>query len=323
MKQMKKLLIMLLVIAVAVSMVSAAAFAADGSFVVEAGTVSGTAGEDVVMTVKVSSNPGVIAAILNIKYDSTKLTLKSVTDVNFLNDETEVNIGNGECTIVLDNALATDNVATTGDLLKLTFAVAAEVSGEIDVDLTVVEAVNTELENVAVSAVDGKVTVAEVVTGPSIDDVDTSKLPDTLPAENISIEGNTMTINPVSVKDGETVTAPACVVLIKNGDTYTKVAATKQADGTYDFDVSDLNGGEIVVAVKGDANGDGEITVADYTAIARSLLQIGNNRYQDLGDFNYAVGDANGDGEITVADYTAIARSLLQNSNNRYFAITW
>ena len=323
MKQMKKLLIMLLVIAVAVSMVSAAAFAADGSFVVEAGTVSGTAGEDVVMTVKVSSNPGVIAAILNIKYDSTKLTLKSVTDVNFLNDETEVNIGNGECTIVLDNALATDNVATTGDLLKLTFAVAAEVSGEIDVDLTVVEAVNTELENVAVSAVDGKVTVAEVVTGPSIDDVDTSKLPDTLPAENISIEGNTMTINPVSVKDGETVTAPACVVLIKNGDTYTKVAATKQADGTYDFDVSDLNGGEIVVAVKGDANGDGNFTVADRIAMARALLADDHASYQALNGLGAAAGNADGNDSITVADRIAIARALLSADHASYQAIAW
>ena len=239
MKQIKKLLIMLLVFAVAVSMVSAAAFATGSSFEVEAENVSGAADKDVVMTVKVNSNPGVVAAILNVKYDSSKLTLTSVTDVKFINDATEYNIGNGECTIVLDNALADADVTNTGDLLKLNFTVAAEASGEIDVDLTVKEAVNYDLETVAANAVDGKVIVGGETDGPSIDDVDTSNLPATLPAENISFEGNTMTVAPAA-------NTPACVVLVKDAQgNYTKVAATKQADGTYDFDVSDLIGGEI------------------------------------------------------------------------------
>ena len=201
--------------------------------------------------------------------------------------------------------------------MKLNFTVKEGVSSDVNVDLTVKEAVNYDLASVSVNAVNGKVTV-----GGNDATIDTSKAPETLPAENISIEGNTMTINPVSTQSGQTVTAPACVVLIKNGDSYTKVAATKNGD-KYDFDVSALNGGQIVVAVKGDANGDGEITVADYTAIARSLLQSGANRYQALGAMNSVVGDANGDGEITVADYTAIARSMLQSSNGRYSEINW
>jgi len=316
MKQIKKLLIMLLVIAVAVSMVSAAAFAADGSFVVEAGNVIGAAGEDVVMTVKVSSNPGVVAAILNVKYDSTKLTLKSVSDVNFLNDETEVNIGNGECTIVLDNALATADVTTIGDILKLNFTIADGASGDIAVELTVVEAVNTDVKNVAVAAVNGTVSVAVAPVGPVIGDVILDYLPDAM-KDNISIENGIMTVAP----EADT---PACIVLIKDAQgNYTKVSATKNGD-KYDFDMSAFaKGDKVVVAVKGDANGDAEITVADYTAIARSLLQSSNNRYQGLGALETMVGDANGDGEITVADYTAIARSLLQSSNNRYSAINW
>lgn len=318
MKQIKKLLIMLLVFAVAVSMVSAAAFATGSSFEVEAENVSGAAGKDVVMTVKVNSNPGVVAAILNVKYDSSKLTLTSVTDVKFINGATEYNIGNGECTIVLDNALADADVTNTGDLLKLNFTVAAEASGEINVDLTVKEAVNYDLETVAANAVDGKVAVGVPAgDGPSIDDVDTSNLPETLPAESISFEGDTMTVAPAA-------NTPACVVLVKDAQgNYTKVAATKQTDGTYDFNVSDLNGGEIVVAVKGDASGDGKVTVDDYIAIARSLLQSSNNRYQALGTLNSFVGDADGNGDVTVDDYIAIARSLLQSSSNRYSAINW
>ena len=146
--------------------------------------------------------------------------------------------------------------------------------------------------------------------------VDTSKLNGTLPEENISFSGDTMTIAPAE-------NTPACVVLVKNGDTYTRVAATKNGD-KYDFDVSALpEGASVVVAVKGDANCDGVVNVSDYTAIARSLLQTNSGRYQALEELNFNVGDANGDGSINVSDYTAIARSLLQTGNGRYAAISW
>lgn len=317
MKQIKKLLIMLLVFVVAVSMVSAAAFATGSSFEVEAENVSGAADKDVVMTVKVNSNPGVVAAILNVKYDSSKLTLTSVTDVKFINDATEYNIGNGECTIVLDNALATADVTNTGDLLKLNFTVAAEASGEIDVDLTVKEAVNYDLETVAANAVDGKVTVGVPAgDGPSIDDVDTSNLPETLPAENISFEGNTMTVAPAA-------NTPACVVLVKDAQgNYTKVAATKNGDN-YEFDMSNLGDGEIVVAVKGDANGDGSFTVADRIAMARALLSVDHASYQALNGLGAAAGNADGNDSITVADRIAIARALLSADHASYQAIAW
>ena len=265
MKRVKKLLIMLLAFAIAVSMVSAAAFAAEGdTFTVEAKDVSATAGGEAVMTVEVTSNPGVVAAILNIKYDSDKLTLKDAISANFLNDAVEVNNVPGDCTVVLDNALADADIATTGALLSLTFTVAEGVSGDVAVDLTVTEAVNNALENVAVSAVDGKITVG--AEGPAVEDIE---LPAALPEGNVSIETKdgkpTLTINPVTAD--ETKPVPACVVLIRDAEgNYTKVPASQQADGTYDFDVSALGGGELVVAVKGDASGDGVVDLNDAIA---------------------------------------------------------
>ena len=55
----------------------------------------------------------------------------------------------------------------------------------------------------------------------------------------------------------------------------------------------------------GDANGDGNVTVADMTAIAHHVL--GNTP----ASFSVTAADANQDGQVNVADYTAVAHLLL------------
>ena len=60
--------------------------------------------------------------------------------------------------------------------------------------------------------------------------------------------------------------------------------------------------------LKGDANGDGAIDVADITTIASVILNL------DI-DYNPDNADANGDGSIDVADITAVAAIILGNSN--------
>ena len=55
----------------------------------------------------------------------------------------------------------------------------------------------------------------------------------------------------------------------------------------------------------GDANGDGRVTVADYTAISHYIM--GNPPE----NFNEKAADANSDGKINVADYTAAAHLIL------------
>lgn len=117
--------------------------------------------------------------------------------------------------------------------------------------------------------------------------VDTSKLNGTLPEENISFSGDTMTIAPAE-------NTPACVVLVKNGDTYTRVAATKNGNN-YDFDVSALpEGASIVVAVKGDLNGNGEIDSTETVQI--NAAQLG--KLTNFDAFQKMVVDINGNGEI-------------------------
>lgn len=55
----------------------------------------------------------------------------------------------------------------------------------------------------------------------------------------------------------------------------------------------------------GDANGDGKVTVADYTAIAHYIMG------KAPANFNEKAADVNGDGKINVADYTAAAHLIL------------
>ena len=62
---------------------------------------------------------------------------------------------------------------------------------------------------------------------------------------------------------------------------------------------------------RGDANGDGNLTVADMTAIAHYVLGY------TLEGFSETAADANQDGQVNVADYTAVAHLLLYGSIER------
>ena len=68
---------------------------------------------------------------------------------------------------------------------------------------------------------------------------------------------------------------------------------------------------EMEGTVIGDANGDGNLTVADMAAIAHYVLG------HTLEGFSETVADANQDGQVNVADYTAVAHLLLYGSIER------
>ena len=90
----------------------------------------------------------------------------------------------------------------------------------------------------------------------------------------------------------------------------------------YDVSVSDINAVSYDIPMKsvqlkvsglhrGDANGDGNLTVADLTAIAHHVTGNTPN------GFSETAADANQDGLVNVADYTAVAHLLLYGSIER------
>ena len=64
---------------------------------------------------------------------------------------------------------------------------------------------------------------------------------------------------------------------------------------------------EISVVLRGDVNGDGQVTIADVTALVNIILG------SQGGDTSVA--DLNGDSQITIADVTSLVNIILGKGN--------
>ena len=283
MKCIKKMLALLLVLAISVSFAVTTVFAADG-LTITVGTASGKAGDTVTVPVTFSNNPGILSAKLTFGFNSDLLELTNITNgevftgVNVL---FEANIEKG--TVVFDNSTADSAVSANGALLTLTFKIRTETAaGNYSVTVTPNQIVGSALAAITAEAVAGEITVVSG-EGPSMDNVDTGKLP----------EGAQVTITEdgkLNVKNDT-----ACVVLVKQADgSYERATAVKNEQGSYDFDIP--ADAEIVVAVKCDVTGDGVVNANDAFVLNRIAGgAITPNALQT------AVGAING-GQITAND---------------------
>ena len=105
----------------------------------------------------------------------------------------------------------------------------------------------------------------------------------------------------------------ACVVAYTNSDrtSYTRLAAIVNSESGYDFDISSVpNGAVVIIAVKGDISGDGELKGREITQIKAE--QLGNtNVFTAL---QKLVADVNGDGTIKGREVTQIKAAQLGNA---------
>lgn len=318
MKHSKRLLALLLVLALSLSLTITTAVAAGDGLTITVDTVSGQAGEIVTVPVTISNNPGILSAKLKFSFDSTALELTDMSNGEiFTGTKAMFQPNLAKATAVLDNSTADDAVSGNGTLLTLTFKIKeSAAAGDCEVNVTVTQIVGSSSTNVTATAVAGKVTVTAVETPeppaevPSIEDVDTTKLPD---AAEVTITAD----GKLNVKHNA-----ACVVLVeKADDSYEKVSAVQNPSGGYDFEIP--ADAKIVVAVKGDVDGNGKVNLRDYSAVVKSLLSSDNSNYSPLSVFGVAVGDVDGNNKINLRDYSAIVKSLLSSDNNNYFAIGW
>ena len=133
--------------------------------------------------------------------------------------------------------------------------------------------------------------------------------------ESIVIDNKTIGVAAAStIYDSEnkslTVTCDQpCVVMIQAADgTLTRLIGTRNSDNTYIFDVSGLpKAAKVVVATKGDANGDGETNAADLALINRAILQG-----KQIGKFDTMICDVNGDGVVNAADLALMNHQYLR-----------
>jgi len=96
-----------------------------------------------------------------------------------------------------------------------------------------------------------------------------------------------------------------CIVLYSDGTGYRKLAATPIDGSTYSYILPDDcdASAKIVIAVKADFNGDGEISSTDALQVLRCAA---GNRTYDAADV--LICDINGDGELTSTDTLQILR---------------
>jgi len=101
------------------------------------------------------------------------------------------------------------------------------------------------------------------------------------------------------------------VVLAKVGDEYTVLTAVKVDDDTYTFDYSGVSGEfTLVIALKGDADLDGDVDMKDATAVMMSWV----NETPLEGAANYVVNVDGKDG-IAMSDATAIMMAWVNETN--------
>lgn len=170
-----------------------------------------------------------------------------------------------------------------------------------------------EIAQLTGTMVDIDVVTKDLTSGPQI-----ALLSGTTAGDGWSYEG--------SVIAGETVDFTvtfdkACVVVVATTDadgnvTYARQTATAtENENTYKFSIDTSEGMEIIVAVKGDANGDGKITNAD--ANMTKAFVLGNaTPITTMGEI---ICDVNNKGGITNADSNMIKAYVLGN----YVPITW
>ena len=97
----------------------------------------------------------------------------------------------------------------------------------------------------------------------------------------------------------------ACVVLVKSGETYTKLTAANSGE-THSFTANLAEGDEIIVRLKGDVNGDGVINnTDDIQTFAASLGKL------TLTGANLCCATVSGSSSVTNTDSIQIAAAAL------------
>ena len=213
----------LLVFLVIFSLLTVAARAA-GTPTLRAESVSAMPGGEARVAIVMENNPGIICLSVSVGYDSSRLTLKNVSDGGILGSANAApDKSKQPYQLSWENDLATKNYTQSGVLATLTFAVAADApTGETPITLTFVRhsALTAELEERTFETVKGVVVISydADVEIPTIDVTDPTDGPDATDA--------------VDTADGTGTPAPGSSSLptaqLPNA---TQSAATPEADG--------------------------------------------------------------------------------------------
>ena len=212
-------------------------------------------------------------------------------------------IGSGDSTLTLGSI---DIVTVTGDTEK---EVAA---GEGSILTATVKLPGTTTDPTTPDPTTPNPTTPDPTTpDPTTPDPTTPDIPDPIdPERDIVLVGennqasHVVTGNTLNVQNDA-----ACVVLytIDNGETYTKLAATPNEAGGYDFDLTNVPTNAVIkIAIKGDANGDGKLNNLDVTQVKAAVL--GKITFDSMTNL---IVDVDGTDTVNNLDVTQIKATVL------------
>lgn len=121
----------------------------------------------------------------------------------------------------------------------------------------------------------------------------------------------------------------ACVVIVIGEDeqgntTYSKLTATKTDDvNTYNFSTAAVDDMEIVVAVKGDLTGDGNVDGFDKSRLAYATLPPFNSNYDPFTGVYSVIADMTADGNVNGFDKSRLAYATLPPFNKNCDPFVW
>lgn len=253
------------------------------------GQVSGKCGEQVIVPVTITGNPGIASLRFRIEYDTTALTFVSAEKGELMRGGTlsaEYQTADRELAVTWFDV---KNVTGDGVLFHLVFEVSDSAGGQYPISVSYLpeDIVNASWQQKNVTVVDGWVQTGSAVTG---------------------------TVTSFGESDEEVI-----VALMRNGTEISRTATTSGAykltsvtPGEYSLVVSKLNHVtrtyEITVSnedvtqnvkihLKGDISGDGRINVVD---VAKANAHAKRTVFID--GYELACADINGDGRVNVAD---------------------
>ena len=130
------------------------------------------------------------------------------------------------------------------------------------------------------------------------------------PADNLEVIPAGISPSSYTI-DGQTVTVQselACRVGYLQDGKYVALEATRTDDGAYVFTAPE-GVEKVLLVVKGDANGDGKVTVADISQLLAHIL-----RYITMDEVSQFAANADGNSSLTVADISTILAHILHYS---------
>ena len=304
---------------------SAAVLAAEPMTVtVETKADAVSVGEEVSLTVSIAGNPGFTNYEWAVEYDAASLELKKVE--NKLSAYLATREEEGRVNLALMSA---EPISENGTAFVVTFLVKEKAAaGLSEVKLSSKKLANLS-QTLQAQYIAGGVTIASTTGGSTTGGSTTggsttggsttggsttggsttggSTTGGSTTGSDCTVELVGKSNNATHTVTGNTLNVQndvACVVLWTDdgGKTYTKLAATANEAGGYDFDLTNVPANAVIkIAIKGDMNGDGVLGFADATMVMNAY---GNDA--PLSKLAELVADVDGISGIQFADATRI-----------------